>query len=115
MISRQTGTKVPRSDSATNSSKDVCFMASTCGSPGLRPSRSSRRTEKLHRCTLHHNARGALARPPFELPARLADQHLESADRLGPRRTRGLEQARLRGVVDEVVHELPVERSGVLE
>ena len=52
-----------------------------------------------------------MAGPPFELPPRLCDEHLEPSQRAAAGSTRVGEQLRLWRVVDEVVHERPRERS----
>ncbi len=99
MISRQTGTKVPRWASSTNSSNVVCFMSDACRSGRGRP------LQKFERAALDGGGRRVLSGPPLELAARLRDEHLEAADRVGAGRARLAQEPRFQRVVDQVVHQ----------
>src|SRR5690606_5028542 len=86
MISRTTGTNVPRIASSANSSNVVCFM-----------------TRELHSSRSIRLDRRRTTEPALELTARLRDEHGHTADDLGARRASVLEQPRAHRVVHEVV------------
>ncbi len=106
MISLHTGTNVPRLARSTNSSKVVSFMMATALNQGAaRQSRAGVTTAASSMTP----GEGRLAGPDLELQLGLRDQHRQAIERLAAGGARLPQQARVARVVDQVVHQAPVE------